>query len=89
MKLRHLIRGVVAGVAYARLRKPILTWGATAAEAAARLPGDELLEEAGGISTRVIAIEAPAGDVWPRLAQMGPAPYGGAYTYNWIENLCA
>jgi len=25
--------------------------------------------------------------VWPWLAQMGPAPRGGAYTYDWIENL--
>jgi hypothetical protein len=25
--------------------------------------------------------------VWPWIAQMGPAPRGGAYTYDWIENL--
>ena len=25
--------------------------------------------------------------MWPWLAQMGPAPRGGAYTYDWIENL--
>jgi len=25
--------------------------------------------------------------VWPWLAQMGPSPRGGAYTYDWIENL--
>lgn len=69
------------------LREPILTWGATAAEAAARLPGDELLEDADGISTRAIEIDAPATSVWPWLAQMGPSPRGGAYTYDWIENL--
>ncbi len=56
-------------------------------EAAARLPGDELLESADGVSTRAIEIAAPAADVWPWLAQMGPAPRGGAYTYDWIENL--
>ena len=28
-----------------------------------------------------------AGAVWPWLAQMGPDPRGGAYTYDWIENL--
>ena len=32
-------------------------------------------------------IDAPASAVWPWLAQMGPAPRGGAYTYDWIENL--
>lgn len=69
------------------LRRPILTWGATEAEASARLPGDELLEEADGVSTRAVDIHAPASAVWPWLAQMGPSPRGGAYTYDWIENL--
>jgi hypothetical protein len=64
-----------------------MTWGATEAEAVARLPGDELLENADGVSTRAIDIDAPASAVWPWLAQMGPAPRGGAYTYDWIENL--
>ncbi len=69
------------------LRGPILTWGATVEEAACRLPGDELLEDADGISTRAIDIDAPASAVWPWIVQMGPSPRGGAYTYDWIENL--
>jgi hypothetical protein len=69
------------------LRRPILNWGATDAEANARLPGDELLEEADGVATRAITIDAPASAVWPWIAQMGPSPRGGAYTYDWIENL--
>ena len=69
------------------LRHPVLTWGATTEEANSRLPGDELLEGADGVSTRAITIDAPASAVWPWLAQMGPAPRGGAYTYDWIENL--
>jgi len=69
------------------LRRPILNWGATEAEANALLPGDELLEEADGVATRAITIEAPASAVWPWIAQMGPSPRGGAYTYDWIENL--
>ena len=72
---------------FALLRDPILTWGATDAEAAARLPGDELLEAADGVTTRAIEIDAPATAVWPWLAQMGPSPRGGVYTYDWIENL--
>jgi hypothetical protein len=72
---------------YPLLRRPILTWGATAEEAAARLPGDELLEESDGTSTRAVSIDAPRSDVWPWLAQMGPSPHGGGYTYDWIENL--
>jgi hypothetical protein len=69
------------------LRERILTWGATAEEASARLPGDELLEDADGIATRAITIDAPRSAVWPWIAQMGPFPRGGAYTYDWIENL--
>jgi hypothetical protein len=68
-------------------RRRILTWGATSEETTARLPGDELLEAADGVSTRAITIDAPAAAVWPWLAQMGPSPRGGAYTYDWIENL--
>ena len=79
---------VAVGAAYARwLRRPILTWGATDEEAAGRLPGDDLLEAADGVATRAIDVDAPAAAVWPWLAQMGPAPRGGAYTYDWIENL--
>lgn len=69
------------------LRRPTLTWGATDQEADARLPGDELLEEADGVATRAVDIDAPPDAVWPWIAQMGPAPRGGAYTYDWIENL--
>jgi hypothetical protein len=70
-----------------RVRGRILNWGATAAEAEARLPGDELLEDADGVATRAITIDAPPSAIWPWIAQMGPSPRGGAYTYDWIENL--
>src|SRR5205085_4817544 len=69
------------------VRDPILNWGASTGEATSRLPGDELLEEADGVATRAIDINAPPSAVWPWLAQMGPYPRGGAYTYDWIENL--
>jgi hypothetical protein len=72
---------------FSLLRRPILNWGANATEASARLPGDELLEHADGVATRAIWIDAPPSAVWPWLAQIGPAPRGGAYTYDWIENL--
>jgi len=79
--------GALGALYFTPLRQPILTWGATETEAASRLPGDELLEAADGVSTGAVDIYAPAADVWPWLAQMGPAPRGGAYTYDWIENL--
>jgi hypothetical protein len=82
-----LALGPALGALYPLLRPPILTWGASSEEAASRLPGDELLEDADGVSTRAITIDAPAVSVWPWLAQLGPSPRGGAYTYDWIENL--
>jgi hypothetical protein len=86
--LRITIAFAALGAAYARfLRKPILRWGASEEEASAPLPGDELLEDADGIATRAIDVAAPPSAVWPWIAQMGPAPRGGAYTYDWIENL--
>ena len=86
--MRSLTAVVVLCTLYAALlRRPILTWGATEAEASARLPGDELLQDADGVATRAIWIDAPAAAVWPWPAQMGPSPRGGAYTYDWIENL--
>jgi len=90
MKRLLVTLGLLAavGAAYARwLRQPVLTWGATDEEAAGRLPGDDLLEAADGVATRAIDVDAPAAAVWPWLAQMGPSPRGGAYTYDWIENL--
>jgi hypothetical protein len=82
-----LLLAMLAAVYWRLLRRPVLTWGATPAEAGRRLPGDELLEDADGVSTRAITIAAPPEAVWPWLAQMGPSPRGGAYTYDWIENL--
>ncbi len=88
MKLSRLMILAGMGYAYASVgRGRVLRWGATPEEAAARLPGDELLEAADGVSTRAVTIAAPPSAVWPWLAQMGPAPRGGAYTYDWIENL--
>ena len=88
MMKRVLASVLLATAVYFRfLRSPILTWGATDSEAGARLAGDELLEDADGVSTRAVDIDAPASAVWPWIAQMGPAPRGGAYTYDWIENL--
>ena len=38
------------------------------------------------LSTRAISIEASPAAIWPWLVQMGRGR-GGAYTYDWIENL--
>ena len=67
-------------------RRWCLTWGARPDEVARKLPGDELLADAGIVSTRAITIDAPPAAIWPWLVQMGSGR-GGVYTYDWIENL--
>ena len=76
--------GAVAYPVFFRHR--CLSWGATAEEMSRKLPGDELLTDPDIVSTRAVTIDAPAGAVWPWLVQMGSGR-GGAYTYDWIENL--
>ena len=74
-------------IAYPLLfRRGCLTWGARPAEISMKLPGDELLADAGLVSTRAVTIDAPPAAIWPWLVQMGSGR-GGAYTYDWIENL--
>ena len=50
------------------------------------MPGDGLLPEPDICSTRAVTIDAPPSAIWPWLVQMGSGR-GGAYTYDWIENL--
>ena len=67
-------------------RRWCLTWGARPDEVSRKLPGDELMTDPDIVATRAVWIDAPASSIWPWLVQMGPGR-GGAYTYDWIENL--
>jgi len=62
-----------------------LRWGATDAEVAAPMPGDEIVDRAQFNATRAITIEAPPEHVWPWIAQLGYGR-GGFYTYDLIDN---
>jgi hypothetical protein len=81
-----LVVAALAGVYRRFLRRPVLNWGATAEEASRPLPGDVLLADPDILATRAVTVNAPAAAIWPWLVQMGPGR-GGAYTYDWIENL--
>lgn len=85
---RTLVLGALflAAAGYVRARPNMLRWGATDAEVAALLPGDELLDEPTLVTTRAVTIDAPSTSVWPWLVQMGQ-DRGGLYSYDWIENL--
>ncbi len=78
----------VAGIVYLKAgRRRVLNWGARKDEAARGMPGDEILPDAALQTTRACTIEASPRFVWPWLAQMGPRPRAGVYTYDWIERL--
>jgi hypothetical protein len=59
---------------------------ATAPEARAALPGDELIPQAMDRLTHAITIRRPRRDVWPWIAQMGAGTRAGWYSYDWLDN---
>jgi hypothetical protein len=63
-----------------------LRWGATPAEVASTLPGDDLMPRAQFRCTRAITIDAPAQAVWPWLVQVG-CLRGGFYSNDLLDNL--
>ena len=77
------------GAAYVLgLRRRMLRWGATHAEASGSLPGDEVVPRAALLATRAVDIAAPPSRVWPWLVQLGYGPdRAGFYSYDWLENL--
>jgi len=79
---------VVAVVGVVRARRWMANWGATEDERAQPLPGDGLVPEPLTGVTRSITIDAPAGAVWPWIAQMGSAELGraGWYSYDRLDN---
>jgi len=94
--MSNRVAGVVGAGAFAAglaaaaypllLRTRCVTWRSTTDEVSREMPGDDLLPKPDMLATRAISIEAPASAIWPWLVQMGSGR-GGAYTYDWIENL--
>ena len=59
-------------------------WGASDAETAATLAGDELVPSPRISYTRAISINAAPEEIYPWLVQLG-AERGGMYSYEWFE----
>lgn len=77
--------GATGYVAYQYKARPWMkSWGATAAEVRAAMPGDDIVK-GDGQTTRAITISAPVAEVWPWLVQMG-YKRAGFYTYDEVEN---
>ena len=70
-----------AGVAAMRTYR---TWGVDPADVTRALPGDDLVPEPTGATTRSIVVDAPPGAIWPWLAQMGYGR-GGWYSYDALD----
>jgi hypothetical protein len=87
---RLIARAVAAAGAvllYLRLVRPWqLTWGATGAELARSLPGDELVPHPTFAATRAITVAAPPAQIWPWLLQVG-VNRAGWYSYDLLDNL--
>ena len=78
---------IVVAAAWAAVgRRKANRWGATDAEVARPIPGDELSERAAFTATRAISIAASRDHVWPWIAQIGQGR-GGFYSYTALENL--
>ncbi len=62
-----------------------LRWGATDAEVARAMPGDEIQPRPIFNATRAVTVQARPEQIWPWLVQIG---YGrsGWYGYDWIDN---
>jgi hypothetical protein len=61
------------------------SWGATAEEVSATLPGDELIPAKREISTKAITIDAPPSTVYALIQQMGQHR-AGWYGWDWFYN---
>jgi hypothetical protein len=62
-----------------------LRWGATDAEVASAMPGDDTVPEPSFNATRAITIAAPPEQVWPWIVQLGTGR-AGFYAYDLFDN---
>jgi hypothetical protein len=80
---RKLAAGAgLAAVVYGLWVRPrLMRWGATDDEATGPYPGAGIVPEGERAGTMAVTIEAPPGEVWPRLVQMG-WNRGGWYSWD-------
>jgi hypothetical protein len=86
--LRVMLLAVGAGAVGLQVAHVSRNWGATAEEAAAVLPGDQLVPEPAEQTTLAVSVDAPAEEIWAWLVQIGLGR-GGMYSYDWLETSSA
>jgi hypothetical protein len=85
---RRIIGGllILAATAEAALIYLGRTYGATAGERAAPVPGDDIVAQPQVVTNHAITLDVPPESVWPWLAQMG-WHRAGWYTARWVDRL--
>ena len=68
------------------VRKKYRYWGATDAEVKRPMSGDAAVPHPTYATTLAVTVDAPPGDIWPLLVQMGYRR-GGLYSYDWLDRL--
>ena len=83
---RLLLALVIFLAGYLLLYRPQeLRWGATDAEVARAMPGDQIQRQPIFNATRAVTIDARPEQIWPWLVQIGYRR-AGWYGYDWIDN---
>ena len=77
---------VLAAAGHVLAVRRVRWWGASPEDRARPLPGDDMVPRPVLTSTRAIAVNAPAREVWPWLAQIGQ-DRAGFYSLRRLENL--
>ncbi|MGA8046555.1 MAG: hypothetical protein WCA30_09840 [Dermatophilaceae bacterium] len=86
LRSRAVVAVAVAAGAYAVMHRLGATSGSTAAERAAPLPGDELIDRPSLVTNHAATLSASPEEVWPWLTQVG-WHRGGWYTPRWVDRL--
>ena len=61
-------------------------WGSTPEERMRAMAGDAIIANPTHKDTQAVTVDAPAGDIWPWLMQLG-SERGGLYSYDWLDRL--
>jgi hypothetical protein len=75
-----------AALYWLAMRSWYLEWGATDAEVAGPVRGDEEVPQPTYQTTLAVGIHSAPEDIWPWLVQMG-YHRGGLYSYDWLDRL--
>jgi hypothetical protein len=83
--LLELLPALPAFVLAPVFRRRHMRWGATDAEVAAPMAGDDIVADSTFTATRAVTIAAPPERVWPWIVQMGYRR-AGFYTFDLVDN---